>query len=669
MAAILLQQQVQLSLPVLLTVFAVSLAGVLLYAFLSLDKRYRHRVVNGLFINLLVASMGGLLVWVGDVRHDRQWFGHAYSTSSGIVLRLQEPLVEKANSYKAVATVEAINDGNSLRETKGKVILYLKKDSAVSALRYGARIVTTQPLQEIRNTGNPGSFDYKQYCLFAGITHQVWLTGDDYTITGIEQGRFYRIIYSSRERIIAILQRFIPGEREQGLAEALLIGYKDDLDKQLVQAYSNTGVVHVIAISGLHLALVYALLLFITAPLKGRKALAVPRLVVILAALWLFSLLAGGQPSVMRSAVMFSFIAAGEVLSRRTNIYNSLALSAFVLLCVNPFWLWDVGFQLSYAAVLSIVVFFKPVYHWLYLENKSLDFLWKLSAVSIAAQVLTLPLSIYHFHQAPLLFLLTNVVAVPLSSVILIGEIILCGLAPIGPVAKVLGTVLYHAISFMNSYIERLDTVSFAVWSGLSITLLQAVLLTGFIVALCTGLLQKQRWWTGGSTLCLSGVLAIRAISFLEAERQQRLVVYNVPKHQAIEAIAGRKAAFIGDEAVAYDEALSRRYLQPTRILYRTEPLMTTHLKTFAFCGKQVLIIDTTFHLLPSTSKPSVDVLILSHNPKVYMDGLFKALSIRQVVIDGSVPFWKAKRWKRDCDSLRIPCHDVSEKGAFVLNL
>src|SRR5215203_2645450 len=135
-------------------------------------------------------------------------------------------------------------------------------------------------------------------------------------------------LFETRDGVINILRKFIPGEKEQGLAEALLIGYKDDLDKNLVQAYSNTGVVHVIAISGLHLGLIYWLLLGLTKPLK-RKKLAWVRLVIILSSLWLFSILAGAQPSVLRSAVMFSFIAWGQVIERRASIYNNLALSAF----------------------------------------------------------------------------------------------------------------------------------------------------------------------------------------------------------------------------------------------------------------------------------------------------------------------------------------------------
>ena len=161
--------------------------------------------------------------------------------------------------------------------------------------------------------------------------------------------------FSLHKKVLHALTTYIPGEKEAGMEEALLVGYKDFLEKDLVQSYSNTGVVHVIAISGMHLGLIYWLqnLLFIT--FKGRKKLSWVKAVCIISGLWLFALLAGGGPSMLRSAVMFTCIIIGDNLSMKAFIYNSLAAYTFILLCFNPGWLWDISFQLSYIAVLSIL--------------------------------------------------------------------------------------------------------------------------------------------------------------------------------------------------------------------------------------------------------------------------------------------------------------------------
>jgi ComEC/Rec2-related protein len=245
-------------------------------------------------------------------------------------------------------------------------------------------------LQEIKNAGNPGGFDYKRYSLFQGITHQAFLKKEG-LLSWIKRSNRYLagILFPIRKKVLSVLRTNVPGEKELGLAEALLIGYKDDLDKNLVQSYTNRRCSyyrHFRIAPGTDILVICQLL----KPLKRKKISKWLNPVIIISGLWLFSLLAGGQPSVLRSALMFSCIVLAGSLSRKTSIYNTLAFSAFVLLCINPYWLWDVGFQLSYVAVLSIMIFMKPIYNLFFIKNKILDFIWKLNAVSIAAQLLTL---------------------------------------------------------------------------------------------------------------------------------------------------------------------------------------------------------------------------------------------------------------------------------------
>jgi competence protein ComEC len=280
-----------------------------------------------------------------------------------------------------------------------------------------------------------------------------------------------------QSRIIDILRKNIPQKKECGLAEALLIGYKNDLDRSLLQAYSNTGVVHVVAISGLHLGLIFSILNYLCKPIKHSNRGRILRVVIILAGLWLFSLLAGGSPSVLRSAVMFSSIVIGEYFSKRPSIYNNLASSAFFLLCYDPYWLWDLGFILSYSALISIVLFMKSVYNVFIFKNKILDNIWKLNAVTIAAQILTMPVLLYYFKQFPNLFIITNFVAVPLSSIILLGELILCAIHFIQPAALLLGKLLLVLIKFLNDSVEYIDSLPYSTTNGLSINFLQMIVL------------------------------------------------------------------------------------------------------------------------------------------------------------------------------------------------
>ena len=463
-----------------------------------------------------------------------------------------------------------------------------------------------------------------------------------------KQSLFGRILFPIRKKVLSVLRTNIPGEKELGLAEALLIGYKDDLDKTLVQSYTNTGVVHIIAISGLHLGLIYWLFVQVLKPLKRRKISKWLNPVIIISGLWLFSLLAGGQPSVLRSAVMFSCIVLAGSLSRKTSIYNTLAFSAFVLLCINPYWLWDVGFQLSYVAVLSIVIFMKPIYNLFFIKNKILDLIWKLNAVTIAAQLLTMPFSIYHFHQFPNFFMLTNFVAVPLSSIIVLGEIFLCAVSFIPFLALLAGKIISWLIWVMNSYIEKIESLPFSLWDGMQINIEQTVLLIIAVAGFGYWLLEKQK---AGAIAAVIGVLlfiSLRSSSFYQAYHQKKLIVYNIPRHQAIDIINGRDYFFVGDCDILSDDFVRNFHLKPSRVLHRIEPVdqlrdLSEQENLMQYGSKKILLIDKNYEFGSLDAKIPLDILVVSKNPKLYFSSLTRAFNIRQVVFDGSVPGMETK--------------------------
>ena len=658
----------------LLSVAAFSFFLLCTFFFLSPFSKFRWPWLNGLLFTILLFSSGCLLVWHQDIRHQKNWFGKYYKNNNHLIVTLQEPPLEKARSFKALAVVNAIQKNDSFITVDGKIIIYFKKDSSVNALKYGNRIVFKKNLEEIKNSGNPGGFDYKTYCLFQDITHQVYLQpGEFVLLPGKNKTWLKEFLFDLREKVLTILRRNIKGEEELGLAEALLIGYKDDLDKKLVQSYSNTGVVHIIAISGLHLGLIYGVLVMTMKPLRKRKNIKWFSPVITIISLWLFSLLAGAQPSVLRSAVMFTCIAFAEILSRKTSIYNSLAVSAFLLLCYNPFWLWDVGFQLSYAAVLSIVIFMRPVYNWFYIKNKLLDNIWKLNAVTIAAQIITLPFTLFYFHQFPNFFLITNFIAVPLSSIILLGEIFLCIVSFIPAIAGITGMILSGLINIMNSYIEKISSIPFSTWPGIQITVVQGILMMIFIVSISEFIFRKNKpfFYTGiCSILCF---IYIRSFSFIQANRQNKIIVYNITGHQAIDIITGRSCLFFADEDFLADDFAFNFHIKPCRMLFRIE---TARIRQFAAienyfqCGaKKIIVIDKNINYDSVSGKLVVDLLILSKNPKIYISTLLKRFEINKVVFDSSVPAWKIKIWKEDCDSLHISYYDVNGNGAFVMNL
>ncbi len=673
-AGIILQWYLQFSLSSLIVFVVAVSVPLLVFLFLPLSLKYSLRWIQGVALMLFIAAIGCLITYNKDISHHKDWVGNHYQDNTAVLATLQEPLVEKAKSYKAEATVEAIQLNGQWRKVTGNILIYFNKDSILPPLKYGSQVLFLKPLQLIKNSGNPGSFDYKRFNAFQDIYYQVFLKKDEYGITNTTNiNPLKQWLIDVRFSVINTLQKYIKEDREAGVAEALLIGYRDDLDKDLVQAYSNTGVVHIIAISGLHLGMIYGVLYWAFSFFKRKKWTSWVKPVVILAVLWIFTFIAGGVPSILRSAVMFTFIVLAETISRKTSIYNTLAASAFVMLCYNPFFLWDVGFQLSYTAVLSIVIFFKPVYNWFYVKNKSLDFIWELTAVTLAAQVLTTPIIFYHFHQFPLLFLITNFVVVPLSSIILFAELALLVASPLPVIANAISYVTTGMLRFMNNFIERLNQLPFAVYNGIQNTVFQTILLYIIIIFFCWWLLQKNK--PALYIALLAALLFISAESYqnIQREKQIKMIVYNVPKLQGIDFIKGKKYIFHGDTALMADGFLKNFHIQPCRILHKVEPAerldeLITGLPFVQFHDKKILLVDQNF-TFQTPQKIPVDLIIISKSPRIYISQLASVFDCKEYVFDGSNSLWKINKWKKDCDSLHLPHYSTTDKGAFEWKL
>jgi len=547
------------------------------YLFYLLPKRlkFKLKVLHGIILQLLLVSLGFLITWQKNIRNDTNWYGNFYNQENYLLVRINEPLTEKTKSYKADGFVEAIiKDGKNI-SCKGKLILYFSKDSTMPALAYGDKIIFNKKLQAIKNSGNPGGFNYERYAAFQGILHNVFLkTGDWQKVTEnypVSKSRFKQFIFFARQYVLDVLEKYISAGKDQlDITRALLIGYTNDLDKDLVQAYSNTGVVHIIAISGMHLGLIYIMLVWLFAKIPFINKNKFLQAVIILSCLWLFSILTGASASVLRAAVMFSFITAGKLFFKNASIYNSLAASAFALLCFNPYFLWDVGFQLSYLAVLGIVIFQKPIYNLLYIKNTLLDKVWILISVSAAAQLLTTPVCIYYFHQFPNLFLLTNIIAVPLSTLILYAGVLLLVFSGIDFISIYLGKLVGSLTWLMNKSILWINSLSFSVWDKIPATVLSTCILYMILTGFSVWLIKKNKQYFSFGLYSLFAFIALSVYNNWQVSRQQKLIVYNVAGHQAIDFVNGHLYKFSGDSALMQEGMLQNFHLKPGRIFFHT---------------------------------------------------------------------------------------------------
>lgn len=648
------------------------------FRLLPLALRFKFQALQGILLNLLLIVAGLFITYQKDIRHQQSWIGNIYHDSDYIVATINEPLLEKNKSYKADAVVENIGKENDIKNATGKIIIYFEKDSSAQPpLRYGDKIIFNKKPQQIRNSGNPGAFNYQRYAAFKQIFHNVFLKRNDWVLLPQKNVNYFnKFLFTARANILNILQKNMQGHDDQlSIAEALLIGYTQDLDKDLVQAYSNTGVVHIIAISGMHLGLIYVMLLWLFKRIPFLRRSKIIKVVFIISCLWLFALLTGGNPSILRAAVMFTFLIIGQNIGRRNSTYNSLAASAFLLLCYNPYYLWDVGFQLSYLALSGIILFQKPIYHLLYIKNKRINYVWQLTSVSLAAQILTFPICLYYFHQFPTVFLLTNVIMVPFSTIILFVEIILIAFAWVPVLGMYLGKLTWFLVWLMNQLIVWFNKLPYALWDSISASVTSTILLYAFILSVAFWLLNKNKSALKFSLAMLLAFSVVTAFQKWESLHQQKIIVYNVPQHQSIDFINGNSYKFIGDSVLLVDGMLQNFHLKPGRIAMQLKNKVDkidglySEDNFYQYQGKKVLVIDKPVDFIPPQQKINVDYIIVSKNPKLYISELAETFNCQQIIFDGSNSLWKIDKWKKDCEALHLRCFSVPEQGAFVMNL
>ncbi len=671
-----IQWHVQFSLTLILASAGIVGLSIFLSLQLNFKIKYSLRLMIGSFYIIFFLILGLLLSYLQDIRNDKDWFGKNY-TDEILFVQLYEPLSAKGKTYKATCKVFAKLDSNGIQHNaRGKIFLYLKKDELPPTLKFGNTLLLKKPVDIIRNNGNPAALNYNRYCLFQGITHQAFLSGNDIIEIQSNAKSLYlrRLMFAARDSAIAILRRNIFSAKELGIAEALLIGYRNDLDRDLVQSYSNTGVVHIIAISGLHLGMIYVLLLKLLYPFRNRKGYLLLKSITILLVLWAFTFVAGAAPSVLRAAVMFSVFQLAEWLDHKPNGIATLTASAFILLLINPFYLWDVGFQLSYAAVLSIMIFYKPIYRSLFFRNGIVKIVWQLNAVSLSAQILTIPIAALHFHQFSNLFWVANFIAVPLSGFILYAEIGLLVCAWHKPFALFLGNIITKSTAWMNDFIEWIDTVSFSVSDGLFINTLQSILLLLFIACFAGWIFRKQAQLLSISLFLLLIFLSIDTKRAITNKEQQKMIVYNVPNKVAIEFISGHNNYFLGDTDLLNDNFLKNFHLKPARIKYHTyqHPGSITQLTgnpVIQFANKKIWIITDNTSFNATAIHPVFDYIIVAKNARINWDAFHASVECNTVIFDGSNSRWKVPAWQKDCHQLHLRTHNVLEQGAFMVNL
>lgn len=338
-------------------------------------------------------------------------------------------------------------------KAEGKLISFIPIDEKSKQLKYGDKIWLKVNINEIPASLHPSGFDFKKYYANKGIYHNAHVL--DWELVARNNG-IYSFILAQRDRLLEVLGKHLPTDNEFAVGAALCLGNKELLSDELKNEFATVGAMHVLAVSGLHVGIIFSLLFHILNLFKTRKKFwVISKIVITVLCIWLFALLTGASPSVLRAAIMFSFITISLYSRRFRNTYNTLAAAAFLLLLYDPYLLYDVGFQLSFTAVTGIVYLHPRIYKLLYFKWKVPDYFWQITSVGIAAQLATFPIGLYYFHHLPINFMLTGLFVVPFAFLILsLGITLFVVHALSSSLASMIGVLLYTAIWINNALIH-----------------------------------------------------------------------------------------------------------------------------------------------------------------------------------------------------------------------
>jgi competence protein ComEC len=546
---------------------------------------------------------------------------------------------------------------NKKRFTK-KSKIYVYVSTSIDQLNTGDVLMTKRPPAQIHSVQNPGGFDFGAFAKRDGILHTLFINKTEEIVRlGHHQHIVRLILNNTRKWIINTVQTHIKDPVESGLTEALLIGYKEDLDLTLQEKYTETGVSHIIAVSGMHLGLIFYVLHAILSLVVTRNTSRYISFCIILPLLWIFAFVTGASASVMRSVLVFTLILLGNLFRKKTDSINVLLASAFFLLVIHPGIINDIGFQLSYAAVLSILIYEPFISKWVYTNNKALTYLWNMVSITLAAQILTTPIVLFHFKQFPLLFLITNMVAVPLSSIVLLLAIALCATSLFLLPTASLAMAIHFCLALMNSYIEKIASIDFNTIQ-LSTSLSTSVCLYLLIITITVAALNRNSISILAVLLSLNTIFSIYAIEQYQLLKTKQLLYLN----------------FKGETCIIHQHGKNAMVFVSSGFLNNRQ-LLKKQMKTF----RNELGIEH-WQIQPLLNQPAIIEYVSQEksNRFIHLSRLTNTISnLRQlpaaltdsvlILADGSNKLWKIKQWEKQAQELNLRLHSIPEKGAFII--
>jgi len=640
----------------------------IVYSILSFQKKTNNTIslLRFILLNTALFFSAWSLRYIDDVRNNNTWFGKSLNSSQAYLARITDAPAEKERTWKLSVTILNAIQGQKAIPATGKAFVYIYKDEADLPLHKGDTILLPNKWQPIKNAGNPFEFNYAAYCAENNLYYQQFLALKDVKLYASTNNKDITAIDKAHDWCMQQLARYIKDSSTMGLIQAMLIGDEVNLDPSLRQAYSETGIIHIIAISGSNVTIFFIVIAFLLSWIRNRKYHWI-KYMVALPLVWFYVLMAGAAPSAIRAAIMFTLLAIGLAFQKNNNSLNQLFATAVILLCASPMWLFSLGFQLSFLAVLSLILFYGPIYRLYitpyYIPRK----LWQTIAASIAAEILVAPLIVYYFHLFPLFFLVSNVLAFLFMGIVLVLGMLVVVSSALPTLASALATVTTFIAVRFNTLVYKLQKFNPTSFHFLSLSTIELLVLYCCIAGAAAFLLKKRKnaLFISLTSCCI--LLCLLCTDEWTVLHQNKLVVYNINHTAQVELIQGKHYSILHTDTTITQN--KKNYtLKPAHTAWHAwQQIPTTNNEMLQFGKYKVLLLNEeppyAFHSFP------VDYIIINYKANnINLEQLQHSFSPKLIILSANNSRKTIEKCLNVATMAHIPLHAVSSNGAFILD-
>ena len=640
------------------------LVAFIFYLVFSLQKREKSIVVVGHFLalNFLLFGFGYSLAMAGDTSLRSNYFGNYKGKQSVFLARINSTPIEKEHTWKlSLDILKVIKDGQ-IQTVEGEAFIYVYKDMQLMLYHKGDTLMVPGGWERITNSGNPYEFDYARYCSRNNLLYRQTCHPKDISLYASSDPSKASLTDKCHDWCMAGLNKYITEPRTKGLIQAMLIGDEINLDEDLRQSYAETGIIHIISISGGNVSIFFIAIAFLFRWQKSARHHWL-RYVVALPLVWFYILMAGAPPSAVRAAIMFSLLAFSVIFQKNNHSLNTLFTTAFLLLCFRPMWLFSVGFQLSFVAVLSLILFYPAINKLVKSKHKIVNWLWSGVAASLAAEILVAPIVIYYFHTFPLFFIVANFAAFLFMNIVLILGMCIIGFSFIPIFASSLGWLTTWLVVSFNKIVALLQGLNPERLLYLRLSLAEMLLLYLVIIGLGLFLMRQKKpaLFLGLSMSCLlMGLFCVDAWGHLV---QNKLVVYNVSKSNYLEQFVGSKYRVIQSDTTSPKRI--KYAVKPSHIEFQTLKMDSASIPEYLETGgKTILILNKPITV---DAYFPVDYLILNYPSHPYFEQLNKVFSPKMIILGNNYTRTNQAQIADEAKNLGVLVHFVGINGALVI--